>query len=307
MAKTIFTKYMKNISLPKVSIIMPSFNQVNYIESAVLSIINQTYLNKEIIIIDGGSTDGTIKILEKCKSNFSILISEKDEGQYFAANKGLSLATGEIIFYLNSDDKFYCNEIIEATVNHFIKNPGIDVTFGSNIYIDEYDNYLYYRRSMPFFSKNLLRIWDFIHHPTVAFRRKVLNNCKFNTNLNYAADYDFLLQLSNFYSFASLNRVITASRWHIHSKDNKTISSQESFKNEQKFISNKIFTSRLGYFLQKLLYNLLRLYSFPFMILKYKNLSENKSFAYCAINQIFGLRLLEISKKFDHRKNYESL
>lgn len=92
-------------NLPKISIITPSYNQANYIEDTILSVLSQDYPNLEYIIIDGGSDDGTLEILKKYDKKLKI-ISEKDSGQTNAINKGMKISTGDIISYLNSDDMY---------------------------------------------------------------------------------------------------------------------------------------------------------------------------------------------------------
>src|ERR1700741_2339226 len=91
-------------SLPKISIITPSYNQGKYIEQTILSVIEQGYPDYELIIIDGGSTDDTIEVIKKYESKIAYWISEKDNGQADAINKGLAKATGEIFNWINSDD-----------------------------------------------------------------------------------------------------------------------------------------------------------------------------------------------------------
>ncbi len=98
------------MQLPKISIITPSYNQGKFIEETILSVINQQYSNLEFIIIDGGSTDNTVDIIEKYSTQITYWVSEKDEGQSDAINKGFLKATGEIINWLNSDD--YLQEVV---------------------------------------------------------------------------------------------------------------------------------------------------------------------------------------------------
>ena len=98
---------MKEENKPLVTIVTPSYNQGQFIEETILSVLNQTYNNIQYIIIDGDSTDGTKKVLDKYKNRVDVIISEKDKGQTDAINKGFKLAKGELVGWLNSDDIFY--------------------------------------------------------------------------------------------------------------------------------------------------------------------------------------------------------
>ena len=99
---------------PKISIVMPSYNKVKFIERSILSILNQDYPNTELIIIDGGSDDGTIDIIKKYDHKISYWVSEKDQGQSDALNKGFKHCSGEIYGWLNSDDLYLPNAFKNA-------------------------------------------------------------------------------------------------------------------------------------------------------------------------------------------------
>jgi glycosyltransferase involved in cell wall biosynthesis len=120
---------------PKVSIITPSYNQGKFIEQTILSVINQSYRNIEFIVIDACSTDETVEILKKYINHFSILKIEKDNGQADAINKGIKLATGDLITWINSDDILY-KDSVEKVVSLFSKNPSIDFIYGDVDVVD---------------------------------------------------------------------------------------------------------------------------------------------------------------------------
>ena len=97
------------INNPKITIVTPVFNCVEYIEKTILSVLNQTYKNIEYIVVDGGSTDGTHKILKKYSKKINFLIKEKDYGMYHALNKGFKIATGKYLCWINADDLYFKN------------------------------------------------------------------------------------------------------------------------------------------------------------------------------------------------------
>jgi glycosyltransferase involved in cell wall biosynthesis len=124
----------KDENLPKISIITPTFNQGQFIEETIRSVLLQGYPNLEYIIIDGGSTDNTIEIIKKYNNFIHYWVSEKDTGQSNAINKGLKHATGEVFNWLNSDDYYLPNALLTIG-NYFAKNPNIDVLCGREIHL----------------------------------------------------------------------------------------------------------------------------------------------------------------------------
>ena len=107
---------------PKITIVTPSFNQGQFIEETIRSVLDQNYPNLEYLIIDGGSTDQTIEVIRKYERQLSYWVSEKDRGQVHAINKGLARATGEIFGFLNSDD-LYVPGTFEVVGEYFEKHP----------------------------------------------------------------------------------------------------------------------------------------------------------------------------------------
>jgi glycosyltransferase involved in cell wall biosynthesis len=129
------------IEFPKISIIMPSFNQDKYIERSILSVLTQDYPNLELIIMDGGSSDKTCEIIRKYEAYIYKWVSVKDQGQSDALNKGFSLANGDIYGWLNSDDIYQPNSFWLA-VKALKMNPDKKIIFGDWLSIDEEDNIL---------------------------------------------------------------------------------------------------------------------------------------------------------------------
>lgn len=131
--------------LPKITIVTPVYNSVDFIESAITSVLNQNYENIEYIIVDGGSTDGTVQIIEKYASKLAYCVSEKDDGQSQALNKGFAKATGDIYGWLNADEE-YLPGTLEKVANCFKQDKDLDLVFGYRIHCDKNGIQQYVRR-----------------------------------------------------------------------------------------------------------------------------------------------------------------
>lgn len=177
----------------KVSIITATYNSASYLEEAILSVMKQEHHDIEHIIIDGGSTDGTLAIIEKYKAHIAHWISEPDRGMYDAINKGMHLASGDIIGTLNSDDLLADNKVISSVVQAF-RNKKTDTIYGDLVYVKP-DNMF-----------NIIRVWKgkeykrsrynfgwMPAHPTFYFKRNLLESYGYYENHYYtAADYEFM-------------------------------------------------------------------------------------------------------------------
>lgn len=180
-------------SAPLVSIITPSFNQGRFIETALLSVKLQKYKNIEHIIIDGGSCDETLDILKSMNDGSYNMrwISEPDSGMYDAINKGILLAKGDIIAYLNCDD-FYLPWSVEVAVESLKTNC---IVFGDMLRYDIAKNNISPLFSIPF-NKNYYNSFGFISQPTVFLRREVIEKVGYfdNSRFNLIADCDYWLR-----------------------------------------------------------------------------------------------------------------
>jgi len=187
----------------KISIITATYNSIKCISSALDSIKQQSYSNLELILIDGGSTDGTVNWLKQCKMA-SQLVSEPDQGIYDALNKGIKLATGDVIGFLHSDDLFASSRTIENIANAFSTMPSLGaglaggaVVYGDLVFIDPFDTdkIIRYWKSQTFQPELLRRGW-MPPHPTVFMDRQAYaNHGLFNTNFKCSADYDYMLRV----------------------------------------------------------------------------------------------------------------
>ena len=203
---------------PMVSIVTPSYNQGRFIEDTILSVKNQDYPNIEHIIIDGGSTDSTLDVLKKYDGTYNVRwISEPDEGQTNALNKGFSMAQGEIIGWLNSDDIYFYTHAFRDIVAFFEVHPDIDIVYGDCLVIDAHNQVIEIRHGREFSHKLLLAI-SYIPQPSVFMRRTVVKDNRLNESLNFGMDYEYWLRLSNRYSFKHINHVVSGIREHSERK-----------------------------------------------------------------------------------------
>ena len=188
----------------KITIITVVLNNVDTILKTINSIKSQTYKNIEYILIDGGSTDGTAELIAKNLFDSCIFISEKDNGLYFALNKGYQLSTGSVIGILHSDDILASIHIIEEIMNIFIDDR-IDCVYGDLIYVSSVNENKIIRKwiSGNFSQSNLKYGW-MPPHPTVFLKKSVINNFGFyDTRYNISADYDYILRCFKHKKFIS--------------------------------------------------------------------------------------------------------
>jgi glycosyltransferase involved in cell wall biosynthesis len=212
---------------PKFSIVTPSFNQKAYIEEALLSVKNQAYLKVEHIVIDGGSTDGTVEVLRDYggRPGWGHLrwISEPDGGQSDALNKGFKMASGEIVGWLNSDD-CYRSDCFQAVADAFGKNPTADIVYGDYTWIDQYGTFLKVRREIEFSPFVLLyhRVSP-LPTPSSFFRRRIFEEGNFiDVKYQYSMDHEFFLRLvQKGFRFQHLSQVLADFRWQPDSKSSK--------------------------------------------------------------------------------------
>lgn len=187
----------------KVSIITVVFNNEKTILHSILSVQNQTYKNIEHIIIDGGSTDNTIKIIKNNIKSNCIFISEKDDGLYDAMNKGIRIATGNIIGILNSDDIYNDNNIIEYIANKFILDTEVKILYGDLLYVkkDDTNFKIRYWKSKNI-STNYFENGHVPPHPTLFITKDVYSKVGlFDLSYKLAADYEFILRLFKKHNF----------------------------------------------------------------------------------------------------------
>jgi glycosyltransferase involved in cell wall biosynthesis len=181
---------------PKITIITPTLNQGNFIEQTISSVINQNYPNLEYIIIDGGSTDNTFEIIKKYEKNISYWISEPDKGQSDAINKGLKIATGEIINWLNSDD-FYEPNALFKIADAFLANKNAKVVCARSRIFKNENETVSYTNGTDIYFENLAKTigWARMDQPETFFHRSAIEKMgPLDVNLAFLMDRDWWIK-----------------------------------------------------------------------------------------------------------------
>ena len=180
----------------KISIITVCLNSEKTIEKTINSILDQDYPNKEIIIIDGQSTDRTLEIINKYKNDIKIIISEKDPGLYYAMNKGIQLAKGEIIAIHNSDDIFYDNNVLKNIANCFATHLNVEIILSDTYIVNNLEDKKIIRKyKVKNFKEWHLRLGVSPPHPSCFIKKSVyLQHGFFDSIFKYASDFELLFR-----------------------------------------------------------------------------------------------------------------
>jgi glycosyltransferase involved in cell wall biosynthesis len=239
--------------MPLISIITPSYNQAQFLEETILSVLNQDYPNIEYIIIDGGSTDGSVDIIRKYASRLAYWVSEPDQGQANALKKGFARATGEILAWLNSDD-VYIEGALKMVAEAYISNPGsIIVGDVVEFYNSDLNDYRVVRQTNLTFEA-MVKLWQHKyrwHQPGIFFPRAAYEAVGgIDDNLQFAFDYDLICRLLQVCRVVYLNQVVARFRLHSSSKTcsywDKII--LESYKVSQKYWNILIPSNQIKYY-----------------------------------------------------------
>ncbi len=185
--------------MTQITIITVVLDNMAFIEDAINSVVNQTHDNLQYIIIDGGSNDGSLDVIKSFGDKISIVVSEPDEGIYDAMNKGLALATGDIIGFLNADDFYAHQQVLQQVANRF-ERTNCDILYADLDYVSRADKNKTVRkwRSGSFNKRRFLTGW-MPPHPTFFARKEVYQQLGgFNKKLNLAADYELMLRFCYF-------------------------------------------------------------------------------------------------------------
>ena len=209
---------MSDSNLPLVSIVTPSFNQAHYLESTILSVLEQDYPNIEYIIVDGGSSDGSLEIIRRYANRLAWWVSEKDNGQTDAINKGFNRMKGDILAWLNSDDTYEKNVVREA-VSYLQEKPEVGLVYGGANFIDENGRIIGH---FPAAQTNYRRLRQgYVHIPQQsAFWRADLwrKVGPLDPSFFFAMDYDLWVRLAALAPVQYLPRLWANFRLHTQGK-----------------------------------------------------------------------------------------
>jgi len=232
---TINGKILDGSHWPKISIVTPSYNQVQFLEETILSVLNQNYPNLEYIIIDGGSTDGSVEIIKKYEKHLAYWVSEPDRGQSHAINKGFAMSSGSILAWLNSDD-IYVGKALFEVGGIFSKSESLWVA--GNCYVIHTDGTANLGRGKPKGGYLSLFVNCQYSQPAVFWKREIWEKVgKIDENLHFSFDYDLWLRFSNYQKFPYWTDVYLAS-FRIHDQS-KTSSQKEKFDYEDSIVIKK--------------------------------------------------------------------
>ena len=181
----------------KISVVTVCYNSSLTIRDTIESVLSQDYPDIEYIIVDGGSSDQTMKIVGEYGDSISCVISEPDQGIYDAMNKGIKAASGDVVGILNSDDIFSGCRVLSEIVSAFLEFPEADGVYGDLVYVDRLDTSKIVRvYSSRFFSRWKLRFGFMLPHPTLYLRKRILMAAgEYKVDYRVAADFEYILRL----------------------------------------------------------------------------------------------------------------
>ncbi len=225
----------------RISIITPSYNQAAYLEKTIQSIISQGYTELEYILIDGGSNDGSLEIIKKYESHFAYWISEKDEGQSHAINKGFEKATGDIITWINSDDQLTPNtlhriaaEFEKDTTKEIFVVHGKTILFGENMADKEFG-----ASKTDFLERSLAGLP--FPQPSSFFRKEVIEKYgNLKREFHFGMDYEFFVSVFLNEKSVYLDEVFSKYLYHTESKG---LTQQSGFAKDYAKVFSKVLRS----------------------------------------------------------------
>ena len=210
---------------PLVSIVTPSYNQANYLEQTLNSVLGQDYARIEYLVVDGASTDGSVEIIKRYAGDrggvtpsLAWWLSEKDSGQGEAINKGLARANGEIIAWLNSDD-YYLPNAISSAVKLFQEHPDVLLVYGDMLAVDEKGQTFNVLKYKQLTLEDLL-CFQIIGQPAVFFRREAYEQAGgLDTTFHFLLDHHFWIRIAQHGQILHVSQIWAAARYHSEAKN----------------------------------------------------------------------------------------
>ena len=233
----------------KISIITVCYNSATTIETTIQSVASQTYKNIEYIVVDGSSKDGTLNIIKKHKNKITKWISEPDKGLYDAMNKGIQMATGEVIGLINSDDLFCDNFAVEKVMNIFNYDHKLDSVYADLYYVSQTDTNKIVRRWVTGNQKLFKNGWH-PAHPTFYIKKGIYDKCGyFNLDFKLAADFEIMLRFLERFQITSYYLAEPIVKMRLGGETNKSLKNiyNQNIECIKAFSLNQISVNKLLY------------------------------------------------------------
>jgi len=232
-------------SWPRISVVTPCYNHAEFLEQTIRSVLLQRYPNLEYIVIDGGSSDGSVEIVKKYESHLAFWISEPDRGQGHAINKGFLRSTGQIMCWLNSDDYFLPGTL--RTVAHYLGgDEGTAALVGHCLYVDPDGNSLRLDKGEFTSRRSLLRFWLGYNMPqsSIFWRREVFERVGLlDEDLYYTMDFDYWARIAEHLGFTNVDSILSCATSHPRAK---TADDYASYNRELRTHCRRYWGSRLS-------------------------------------------------------------
>jgi hypothetical protein len=206
---------------PSISVVTCSYQQGKYLDATIRSVLEQNYAGLEYLIIDGGSSDGSVDIIKRYVSQLAYWVSERDSGQTEALVKGFKRSRGEIMGWLCSDDLLLPGAL-ETVAQFFESNPHIDAVYGDSLWIDDKSNYIRCKREMPFYRFVFFYDHNYVPQPSMFWRRRLYEEVGgLDERFNLAMDADLWERFSARTKIAHIPQYLSCMRFYADQKTTK--------------------------------------------------------------------------------------